>query len=348
LKLVSTTLSGNAQDTIADALRSVVEHVDAAILIDTGITDRTVEIAREVCGSKLHVRSFPWCQDFAAARNASAKFAAELPLAESLGEPVWQIFVDTDERMQNMDAVRKAIEEDSGIYEYYLVTHHSESHERERIFKLPIKGTWSGRTHEAYCNGGPAAKMPRLRTFELVKNDSALQHKFKRDEDMLRIQTAETPLDPRWWYYLGDALQNQRKFREAIDAYHRCVSLDGWPEEGAWACFKAGICHAELGELNQTVRCAARGLSVHPGFAELAWMAGWACAKLGQQQHAYAWARMSEAMGAFKGRQKDQNRIGFKHIPGLWEGPYDILRFTAPTPEERAAAEAEFERARLR
>jgi hypothetical protein len=48
------------------------------------------------------------------------------------------------------------------------------------------------------------------------------------------------------------------------------------------------------------------------------------------------------AMGHFRGDGASVQRIGFRHPPGLWEGPYDVLRFALRAlGDESGAAEAE-------
>ena len=56
----------NEERTLRRCLDSVRGLMDEIIIADTGSTDRTVEIARD-CGAA--VCTFPWCDDFAAARN---------------------------------------------------------------------------------------------------------------------------------------------------------------------------------------------------------------------------------------------------------------------------------------
>ena len=92
MKIVSTTLVGNNVDIVADALRSVVDWVDLCLVIDTGSTDGTLEVARSIAGAKYVERVFPWINDFAAARNFALAAAAELGAN-------WAITVDTDERI---------------------------------------------------------------------------------------------------------------------------------------------------------------------------------------------------------------------------------------------------------
>ncbi|PKL78175.1 MAG: glycosyltransferase, partial [Candidatus Melainabacteria bacterium HGW-Melainabacteria-1] len=55
----------NEEAYIADALKSVQGLADEIVVVDTGSSDRTVEIAREY-GARVHFME--WQNDFAAAR----------------------------------------------------------------------------------------------------------------------------------------------------------------------------------------------------------------------------------------------------------------------------------------
>jgi hypothetical protein len=50
MRLAATILSGNSEGLIADAIQCVRDWVDRILLIDTGITDGTVAVAREAPG----------------------------------------------------------------------------------------------------------------------------------------------------------------------------------------------------------------------------------------------------------------------------------------------------------
>jgi hypothetical protein len=90
--IVTETMTGNSREIVGDALRSAVDWVDWCLVIETGVTDDTLEIAREIAGDKLIVRDFPWCGDFAAARNFALMAAAEIGAD-------WALVLDTDERI---------------------------------------------------------------------------------------------------------------------------------------------------------------------------------------------------------------------------------------------------------
>lgn len=76
----------NEERFLQDCLQSVRDVADQIVVLDTGSTDRTVQIARE---HHAEVHSFKWCNDFAAARNASIQPAT--------GD--WVLWIDADERL---------------------------------------------------------------------------------------------------------------------------------------------------------------------------------------------------------------------------------------------------------
>ncbi|NQT36089.1 MAG: glycosyltransferase [Planctomycetes bacterium] len=57
----------NEEDVLAGSLQSVARLADEIVVLDTGSTDRTVEVAR---GFGATVHTIPWSDDFSAARNA--------------------------------------------------------------------------------------------------------------------------------------------------------------------------------------------------------------------------------------------------------------------------------------
>ncbi|MCH8018826.1 glycosyltransferase family 2 protein, partial [candidate division KSB1 bacterium] len=76
----------NEEEYLQECLESIEDVVDEIIVVDTGSTDRTVEIARQFDAEVHHI---PWNDDFAAARNESIKHAS--------GD--WILQLDADERL---------------------------------------------------------------------------------------------------------------------------------------------------------------------------------------------------------------------------------------------------------
>ncbi len=80
-------IAKNEERFLAQCPRSVRELAPQIVVVDTGSTDRTADIARE-CGAEVH--SSPWNDDFSAARNAALEHAA--------GD--WILMLDADEELK--------------------------------------------------------------------------------------------------------------------------------------------------------------------------------------------------------------------------------------------------------
>lgn len=80
----------NEEKFLEQCLLSVRELVDEIIIVDTGSTDRTLEIARQFTDK---IYDFVWCDDFAAARNESLKHA----------KMDWILILDADETLSKQD-----------------------------------------------------------------------------------------------------------------------------------------------------------------------------------------------------------------------------------------------------
>lgn len=342
MKLISFTLTNNQEDKIVDALRSIKDVVDKCLVIDTGVTDRTIELAQEEVGAKLLSFKHPWDNNFSTVFNeALARCASFGNTAYYPHESVWAIRVDTDERIRNVSTLRELLEQTNSHVDFKLVRKADGTDTRERIFRLPAKGRFVGPTHEAYIDGGLGEEIPLVRCEELPKNESQLGIKFAHNIQILEKQTQDNPIDPRWWYYLGDSYQGLHHFADhyfgdvpkgnllekAIFAYQTCIGLPGWDEQSAWAAFRAAECYIGLGDYQEAIKICGIGLSKHAGIAELAWLAAYANFKQNNMPQAIYWAKISIAMGEYAGFGRTVFRINFRRVNALYELPYDVLRF---------------------
>ena len=94
-------ITKNEAETLPGCIASVRGVADEVVVVDTGSTDGTVEIARAAGAVVSH---FEWCDDFAAARNAS--------IAAARGD--WLLHLDADEALDpvNAAAIRALVDAD--------------------------------------------------------------------------------------------------------------------------------------------------------------------------------------------------------------------------------------------
>lgn len=81
----------NEANLLPHCLESLSTFVDEIIVVDTGSTDETMEIARKY---NAQVHQFLWMEDFSAARNKSLSYAR--------GE--WILYIDADETIDELNA----------------------------------------------------------------------------------------------------------------------------------------------------------------------------------------------------------------------------------------------------
>ena len=86
-------IAKNNEDTLPQLLESVKDIVDQIVLVDTGSTDKTVEIAKSY-GAEIHY--FEWINDFSAARNESFSHITT----------DYILWLDTDDEVYPEDAER--------------------------------------------------------------------------------------------------------------------------------------------------------------------------------------------------------------------------------------------------
>jgi FkbM family methyltransferase len=335
---IATVLSGNSEPLIGEAVKSAIAWVDRVLLVDTGISDRSCEIAREIAGERLIVNQFPWRNDFAAARNHSLDAAARHGAK-------WAMTLDTDERLDfkgiaSAGDLQSRLNADPRI-RAWLVPARDGSYSKERFICVddrlegsPQHGTrpplvWSGRTHECLLGlqTEERATLPGVTVWEVRKTPEQFQVKLKRDLPILLDETREHPEKPRWWYYLGQTYESMKQPREALEAFRRCAAIrEAWAEQSAWACYRAACCSLQLNELPEALELCALGLARQPESPELAWLAGFVCYRLRRYQQAATWSQLAISLGNVEGHHAGQGRISFRHLPAWYEGPYDVLR----------------------
>ena len=97
-KLSGCMIVKNEAERLSNCLQSLQGAVDEVIVLDTGSTDKTPQIAKQ-WGAKVY--SYQWCDDFAAARNAALQYVT--------GD--WVLVLDADEKLvtERLVQLREAI-----------------------------------------------------------------------------------------------------------------------------------------------------------------------------------------------------------------------------------------------
>lgn len=186
---------------LVDCLESVKNKVDEMIIVDTGSTDDTVSIAQRYTSN---VYTFPWHNDFSAARNFAIKHAS--------GD--WILALDADEEVQSDPNCFHSLlnsEKDKEAFLLPLLNPISDSTEEFntfyvlRLFRNDGRYQYVGKIHEQISL--PDQQKVGLATGPILKHKSLplkIRHqKRNRNLQLLKKASQEDPHNPFLHYYLG-------------------------------------------------------------------------------------------------------------------------------------------------
>ncbi len=207
---------------LPDCLASLDGVVDEVIVVDTGSSDATRELAL-AAGARLD--EIVWPEDFAAARNHA--------LERCTGD--WILYIDADERLRPIDPdrLRSALSRRSDIGAT-LNLHASTGHDayRElRLFRNHPQVRFHGVIHETIWPGIEALMASEGCTIGVtdavldhVGYDGPQDHKHPRNLPLLRKALAQNPDHVYCWWHLGATLVEMGEIDAGYDAWRESVA----------------------------------------------------------------------------------------------------------------------------
>ncbi|SHO48762.1 glycosyltransferase [Anaerocolumna xylanovorans] len=222
----------NEEANLERCLKSAAGYVDEMIIVDTGSTDRTKEIA---CRYTDRVYDFIWEDDFSTARNYS--------ISQASNEHI--LVLDADEQLQSMD--RDEVERlnhicPEGIGRILIVSQYTRNNytykQRERVSRLFSKELYQyeGRIHEQLV---PLYKREAAQTVSITydvpivvehlgyEGDlTARRSKTQRNIKLLKAAQEQDPEDPYLLYQLGKSFYMEEDYHSACEYFGHALYFD--------------------------------------------------------------------------------------------------------------------------
>lgn len=278
----------NEEQVLERCLASAAPLVDEIIIVDTGSTDRTREIALRFTDRLLH---FAWIDNFSAARNYSFDAATQ----------DYILWLDADDviapdNQQKLLELKRTLSPDtdsvSMIYELSRDEYGNVAHSlrRNRLIKRSNRYSWQGAVHEVLIVGG-----------HIVTSDIAVAHCPLTDADPgrnLRIYSQREaqglPLTPRDRLYYAHELLEAQQYRQAAAHYERFLDEgEGWIEDEVTACSKLADCYHALGEAEQEWNAICRAFRYDAPRPEFCCRIGFSLLHRGKYEAAAHWYRLA-------------------------------------------------------
>lgn len=242
----------NEQDVLQRCLSSCKNLFDEIIIVDTGSTDNTIQIAQKFTNKIYH---FNWCDDFSKARN----------FAFSKSTSKYIMWLDADDvipskSLKKLLELKPNLTADTYMLKYDIAFANGKptfSYFRERIVKNCPLATWNGVVHECIT---PFGKVEKL--------NISIHHKKQKIEtstrnlDIYKKTSRQRPLTPREQYYYARELFDHKRYRASYTAFKKFVnSKQGWVENVIDALYIMSKIQGILGNTKTQIECLSKTFS---------------------------------------------------------------------------------------
>lgn len=240
-------IARNEEESLPACLESVRGIADEIVIVDTGSTDRTKEVAAAFTD---RIYDFEWIDDFSAARN----FA----FAQATQEYI--LWLDADDVLKEKDRLllvelkRTLAPEVDAVSMHYHLAFDGEgrvtrSLRRNRLVKRTCGFRWIGPVHEYLAAGG-----------KIIHSEAAVTHRKNKvytDRNLQIYRKRERQgeaFSPRDLYYFANELRDHAYYEEAALQYEKFLDTKlGWKEDAIAATLKLADCYGHLCEREKQI-----------------------------------------------------------------------------------------------
>ena len=261
----------NEEDVLERCLESVKGIFDEIVIVDSGSTDKTINIAKKYTDK---IYSFEWQDDFAMARNYSFSQCTK----------DYIMWLDADDIVDNENAkalleLKQQLDNYDVIMLKYNIAFDKNnnptfSYFRERIVRRSLNLKWRDFVHEVITPTG-----------KIFHSDISICHKplptKKESNRNLKIYRKHikngVKLSARQMYYFSRELMYNGYFEEAIVNYEKFLNQnDAWVENKISACRDLAFCYHKTGEEDKSIESLLKAFKFDSPRAEI-------CCDLGEK-----------------------------------------------------------------
>ena len=266
----------NEERDLPRCLTSLGELCDEKIIVDTGSTDATAQIAHDAgCLVYYH----PWENSFSDARNKSLSHARRR----------WTIWMDADDILETPWPEVRDLLNKPGADTYAMnIAYGGSVFQHQRLFLTGKKVRFVSMVHEYPIIDGLASAHSGM-TVRHATEPSPVKKRESRNVLLTERQVICGPGVPRHWFYHGNALREAGRLAEAVEAYERYLSIGTWADEMSIAARHLGHCHLDLGDRKKARAAFLRSVEIDGRWAETYFDLGMSSYSQGQLDESIRW-----------------------------------------------------------
>jgi len=257
----------NEEKLLPQCLESIKDVVDEIIIVDTGSTDRTVQIAEEF-GAKVYHHA--WEDNFSKHRNQSISYATG----------GWIFIIDADEELDTESAptLRRAVQEASCPMIAVMVRSYIHKSDLTtgglsvRLFKNGLGAHYTGLVHNQLKKTGKVQYSPIvLWHYGYDLGEDEMREKRKRSLKLLLQQAEMAPNDPITHHHLAVTYFAMHDWENALRSGQKTLELIGNDEtEGiSWTNFIVCFSLYKMGRTDEALAQTREGLEKFPKSIDL-------------------------------------------------------------------------------
>ena len=284
----------NEEEILARCLNSIKDGVDEIIIVDTGSSDRTKEIALEYTDK---VFDFEWINDFSSARNeAFSKATCD-----------YQMWLDADDvlpevSLMQLIELKNTLNHSTDIVTMKYITDFDENGNpilvatRERLLKREKGYLWIDPVHECIPLIGNVFYSDIEIHHRKIKRKGAPS--FRNLDIYTELEKSGTPFTPRQQYYYARELKDHGQWIKSSYYFEKFLdSGKGWVEDNIATCFNLAICYRILGDSEKILPILIKSFSYDGPRAEICSEIGYYYKRMQDYKTAFMWFKTAANLG---------------------------------------------------
>lgn len=289
---ISVVLIVKNEETLLARCLDSVKGVDEIVIVDTGSTDKTLEIANRYTQNIHH---FPWNDSFADARN----------IAKTHANSDWILSIDADEYLHDLSKVREAIAEaekrNAFAVDITMVAEDKSAFDKQHTFEFPrlFKNSpqvwWVGDVHNHLSVLGEKLGDVRITYGYSPAHNTDPDRAFR----ILKKAIEKNPMDLRSIFYLAREYFYRHDYERTVILLGKYVQHSRALSEKAEAFLTMSKAYWYMGMQDSSRDACVQALIINANFKEailhMAFIAGDESGNERWQKNADQWNKMAEA-----------------------------------------------------